>query len=79
MIYKLGSCSSDECNESKECKYSNKILKCCRTNQIYFYSLDSHNIQERSKGDRNRGLNKAFKELIEQLIFEQSRLSPTSN
>ena len=38
-----------------QCKYCNKILKCFRTKQIHLFSLDSHNIQARSKGDRNHG------------------------
>ena len=70
MIYKLRSCSSAECNDSKECTYRNKILKCCRRKKIHLYSLDSHNIPERSKSNRNHGLTNVVKELNEQLIFK---------
>jgi hypothetical protein len=76
MIYRLRSCSSAECNDSKECTYRNKILKCCRTKKIHLYSLHSHNIPERSKSDRNHGLTNVVKELVEQLIFEKNISRP---
>jgi hypothetical protein len=76
MIYKLRSFSSAECNESKQCKYRNKIFKCCKTDKIHFYSLDSHNIQERNKSNRNHGLTTLVKELIKQLILEKSASRP---
>jgi hypothetical protein len=76
MIYQLRSCSFAECNDSKECTYRNKILKCCRTKKIHLYSLHSHNIPERSKSDRNHGLTNVVKELIEQLIFEKNISRP---
>jgi hypothetical protein len=76
MIYQLRSYSSAECNDSKECTYCNKILKCCRTKKIHLYSLHSHNIPKRSKSDRNHGLTNVVKELIEQLIFEKNISRP---
>jgi hypothetical protein len=51
-------------------------MKCCRTNKIELYSVESHNIQQRSAADRKHGLPHEVKEIVENLIFEKNVSRP---
>ena len=72
MMYKLRVCSSVECNSQSICSFKYKVLKCCRNNKYEVYSLNSHNIGQKSETDKNHGLTNAVKDIIENLIFQKN-------